>query len=292
MILSIAIATYNEEKNIIHCLKSVYDWVDEIVVIDGTSTDKTVDLIKQFDKQAKARIFIKENPPMFHINKQKAVEKCTKDWILQLDADEVVSEELKNEIKLILTNSTNFNQFQPIAFWLPRFNFFLGKPLKKGGQYPDYTIRLYRNGVARFPCKSVHEQVEISQELVKVGQSWSKVSKKPIKPTPTNSTNSNQFQPISILNSPLLHYPYPTFSEYINKWNRYTTQEAEILKKQRFKPSFFNFIKYFCILPKLWFLKTYFRHLGFLDGFPGFVFSLFSAIRYWGIYVKLFEKPQ
>ncbi len=107
---------------------------------------------------------------MFHINKQKAVERCTKDWILQLDADEVVSEELKKEIvKLLncliakkkskknlpgLTRLRKIETWQvKIAFWIPRLNFFLGRPLRKGGQYPDYTLRLYRSGVARFPCK-------------------------------------------------------------------------------------------------------------------------------------------
>lgn len=320
--LSVAIATHNEEKNILRCLKSVYDWVDEIVIVDGSSRDKTVELIKKFDRTKKVKIFIEKNPPMFHINKQKAIERCSKPWILQLDADEEVSEELKEEIlkkinsKLQLSitkpqsrtsslrgrqilNSNNQNSKQNnfgawnlefgasscVAFWLPRLNFFLGKPLKKGGQYPDYTLRLYRNGVARFPCKSVHEQVEIIKDSklktqnLKLFKNW-KLSARP------PQTGGK----IGYLSSPLYHYPYPTFFEYLKKWNRYNQLEAENLKKQGFKPSLWNFIKYFFILPTLWFFKTYFRHLGFLDGFPGFIFSLFSAIRYWGIYVEIVEK--
>jgi glycosyltransferase involved in cell wall biosynthesis len=273
MSISIAIAAFNEEKNILRCLKSVYDWADELIIVDGSSKDKTVQLIKKFDQKKKIKIFIENNPPMFHINKQKAIERCTKDWILQLDADEVVSEELKKEILSIIKNpETNRNMLgeiyrnslfesQPVAYWLPRLNFFLGKPLKKGGQYPDYTLRLYRNGVARFPCKSVHEQVMIKHQI----------------------QNSKQFRNLKLaigyLTSPLLHYPYPSFSEYLRKWDVYTSLEAENLKKQGFKPSFWNFIKYFFLLPKLWFFKTYLRHLGFLDGFPGFVFCLFSAIE-------------
>lgn len=280
MKLSLAIATYNEEKNIIRCLKSVYDWVDEIIVVDGSSTDKTVELIKKFDRQKKVKIFIEDNPPMFHINKQKAIERCVGDWILQLDADEEVSEELKLEIRNLKLEISNY-----VAFWLPRLNFFLGKPLKKGGQYPDYTLRLYRNGLVRFPCKSVHEQVMIKLQI-------------PNPKSQTNSKsqiqNSKQFEnwnlKIGYLKSPLLHYPYPTFSEYLNKWDRYTSLEALNLKKQGFKPSFWNFVQYFFILPQIWFFKTYFRHLGFLDGFAGYVFSLFSAMRYWGIYVKAVEK--
>ena len=272
--LSVAIATYNEEKNILRCLKSVYDWVDEIIIVDGSSTDKTIQLIKKFDHQKKIKIFIEENPPMFHINKQKAIERCTQDWILQLDADEEISEELKSEISNLKLEISNY-----VAYWLPRLNFFLGKPLKKGGQYPDYTLRLYRNGVAKFPCQSVHEQVEIlPSSKFKVQSSKSQLKIKNLK------------LKIGYLKSPLFHYPYPNFSEYLKKWDRYNDLEAENLKKQGFKPSFWNFVLYFFILPKIWFFKTYFRHLGFLDGFAGFVFSLFSAIRYWGIYVKVIEK--
>jgi len=298
MKLSIAIATFNEEKNIIRCLKSIYDWVNEIIVVDGKSSDKTVDLIKKFDQRKKIKIYLEDNPPMFHINKQKAIERCTKDWILQLDADEVISKDLRQEIAILLNgyiadktkrqkNNLTMKQFnnETIAFWIPRLNFFLGKPLKKGGQYPDYSIRLYRNGAARFPCKSVHEQVTIKFQIP--NSKFQTNSKSQIK-------NSKQFEnwnlKIGHLKAPLLHYPYPTFSEYLNKWNRYTSLEAQNLKKQGFKPSFWNFIKYFLILPHLWFFKTYIRHLGFLDGFPGFVFSLFSAIRYWGIYIKTTEK--
>jgi glycosyltransferase involved in cell wall biosynthesis len=277
MKLSLAIATYNEEKNILRCLKSVYDWVDEIVIVDGTSNDRSVEMVKEFDKKHKIKIFIEDNPQMFHINKQKAIERCSDDWILQLDADEVVSEELKKEITNLKLEIGNY-----IAFWLPRLNFFLGRPLKKGGQYPDYTLRLYRNGIARFPCKSVHEQVEIFPS----SKSSLKIKNLDIK----NSLEIRNLKlEIGYLKSPLLHYPYPTFSEYLNKWTRYNSLEAQNLKKQGLKPSVRNFVEYIIILPIAWFFKTYFRHLGFLDGFPGFVFSLFSAIRYWGIYVKIIK---
>ncbi len=291
MRLSAAIATFNEEKNIIRCLKSVYNWVDEIVIVDGNSTDKTVEIIKRLDKHHKTKFFIEENPPMFHANKQKAIERCTGDWILQLDADEVVSEELKNEIRTaaVLETSPSGTAAVNVAFWLPRLNFFLGQPLKKGGQYPDYTLRLYRNGVAKFPCKNVHEQVTVDPTVTL--NSFQDLKKMPKQVRHDNITmEQSNNEAIGYLKAPLLHYPYPTFSEYLNKWNRYTSLEAENLKKQGFKPSFFNFIKYFCILPKYWFFKTYLRHLGFLDCFPGFVFSLFSAIRFWGIYVNLLKK--
>lgn len=266
--ISVAIATHNEEKNIIRCLSSIYDWVDEIIVVDGKSNDATVAIIKDFDRQKKIKIFHEKNEIMFHKNKQKAIERCTGKWILQLDADEVVSSELKNEILAIITNSnqlkpipTNSNQLRPIAYSIPRLNYFLGKPLKKGGQYPDYTIRLYKNGVARFPCETVHEQVEISQK-----------------------------SQIKSLKSSLFHYPYPNFREYLRKWIQYSYFEADLLIEQGTMPSLWNLKKYFFVLPTWWFFKTYIRHKGFQDGFAGFVFSVFSSLRFLVIYVALVEK--
>jgi glycosyltransferase involved in cell wall biosynthesis len=254
MTLSVALAVHNEEKNLPSCLDSFYDFADEIVIVDGESTDNTIKVIKKYDKKKKITILQTTNPLMFHINKQKALDKCTKDWILQMDADEHVSKELKNEILTILKEENNIFD----GYWIPRLNYFLGSPLRKGGQYPDYTLRFYKNGVAHLPCKTVHEQAEVKGE-------------------------------VGYLKSNLIHYPFPNFAFYLNKWDRYSTQEAELLHKKGIKPSTKMFISYFIIKPKIWFLKTYFRHKGFQDGFAGFVFSLFSAIQNWATYIKLVE---
>ena len=145
-----------------------------------------------------------------------------------------------------------------MAYWLPRKNWFLTRFLMKGGQYPDYTIRLYRNGYARFPCKDMHENVEIIESSLKIGY----------------------------LNSPILHYADPDFSRYLMRWDRYTTLEVEKMPKET-KLNFFNYVIW---KPKITFLSMYFRHKGFMDGFPGFVFALFSALRFIVIYVKWWVK--
>jgi glycosyltransferase involved in cell wall biosynthesis len=98
MKLSVCLATYNEEQNIARCLDSVKDIADEIVVVDGTSTDKTVEIAKSLG----ARVILAENHPIFHINKQKAMDEAKGDWILQLDADEVVSPALAKEILQVI----------------------------------------------------------------------------------------------------------------------------------------------------------------------------------------------
>ena len=248
MKLSLCIAVYNEEKNIHYPLDSAIDLVDEVIIVDGRSTDKTVEIAKSYGK--KVRIIISENLVMFHKNKQKAIEAAKGEWILQLDADEELSENLKKEIQAI-TTSNESNESNLSAYWLPRKNWFLTGFLMKGGQYPDYTIRLYKNGAAKFPCKEVHENVEIKGE-------------------------------IGYLKNPILHYADPDFSRYLMRWDRYTTAEVERMPKE----IKLNFFSYFIWKPKITFLMMYFRHKGFMDGFPGFIFSLFSSIRFWVIYIK------
>jgi len=251
MKLSLCIATFNEEKNIHYPLDSALDIVDEVIIVDGGSTDKTVEIAKSYGK--KVRIISSDNPKMFHKNKQKAIESARGEWILQLDADEELSEDLKKEILNLLQNqkSNIKDQKENVGFWIPRKNWFLTGFLMKGGQYPDYTIRLYRNGYARFPCKDVHENVEIKGE-------------------------------VGYLKNSILHYADPDFSRYLMRWDRYTTLEVERMSKD-VKLNFFN---YFFWKPKVTFFMMYFRHKGFMDGFPGFVFALFSSIRFWVIYIK------
>lgn len=253
MRLSLCIATFDEENFIHYPLDSAFDFVDEVIIVDGGSSDKTVEIAKSYGN--KVRLIETDNPPMFHINKQKAIEAAKGEWVLQLDADEALSEELKEEIRSVVADSSSRD---PVAYWLPRRNFFLTRFLEKGGQYPDYTVRLYRNGVAHFPCKTVHEQVEIANAI----------SKKKL---------------IGYLKNPLLHYADPNFSRYLKRWQRYTTLDAQLLVQEGKKPSFFSYMIW---KPLTWFLSTYLRHKGFMDGFPGFVFALFSSLRFWLIYVK------
>ena len=254
MKLSVCLAVYNEEKFIRLPLDSIYDFADEIIIVDGGSEDKTIDILESYGD--KVKVFHEKNPKMFHINKQKAIERAQGEWILQLDADEVVSDELKQEIKsIILGNPSSLTTQNYNAYWIPRKNFFLNRFLTKGGAYPDYTIRLYKNGVAKFPCKTVHENVTINGE-------------------------------VGYLKKDLLHFADPDFSRYLNRWNRYTSLDAEILAKDKNRLSFFS---YFFVKPTVWFFNSYFRHKGFMDGFPGFIFALFSSIRHWVIYIKFWN---
>ena len=245
--LSVVFATYNEEKNLRATLQSVASIADEIIVVDGGSSDKTVSIAKEFG----AKVHNTTNPAIFHINKQKAIDLATCDWILQLDADERVSNELKDAIKKVLQeNDTKIN-----GYWIPRKNFFLGRFLMKGGKYPDYTLRLYRHGKGRLPQKSVHEQAVVEGKT-------------------------------AYLTAPLLHMSDKEFSRYYMRWNRYTDLIAEEFQQQHLGVNSRSFIKYMIVLPTWWFLLTYVRQKGFMDSWQGLVFSFFSALRFPAAYSK------
>lgn len=248
--LSVALAVYNEEENLSKCLESVKDLADEIVVVDGGSNDKTIEIAKQYG----AKIIKADNPIIFHINKQKAVAACTKDWILQLDADEIVSRDLKKEIQEILKTNLAF-----AGFYISRENSLLGRKMKKGGMWPDYVIRLFKNGKGKFPCQTVHEQIAIEGE-------------------------------VGYLKNPLIHNAYPDFSEYLKKANTYTSLTAFKMKEEKMTPGFGLFIKYFFLKPIQTFSTLYIRHQGFLDGFPGFAWALFSALHFPISYIKFWEE--
>ncbi|HUD09771.1 MAG TPA: glycosyltransferase family 2 protein [Patescibacteria group bacterium] len=273
--LSVVLATYNEGKNLAACLDSVKGLADEIIIVDGTSSDNTVKIAKGYG----AKVLVKDNPQMFHINKQKAIDMATGDWILQLDADERVSPKLTAEIKKFINmNDAEREEYQKnipnrelferhqklikerdgqvgkssgpyVAFFMPRANYFLGRFLKSGGVYPDGVIRLFKKGKAYLPCKDVHEQLVVDGRV-----GW--------------------------MQNDLLHYDSPTFKKYIARNRRYTAFIATQYKDQKLSKDPITFIKYVLILPIHWFLLTFFRHKGFKDSWQGFVFSLFSALRF------------
>ncbi len=253
--ISVAIATFNEEENIAACLDSVRQLADEIVVVDGSSTDKT----RQVAKKYGAKVIKTDNPSIFHINKQKAIDACQGEWILQLDADERVTSELRDEILQVINNQRPATKDQYAGFWLPRRNWFLGRYLTKGGQYPDYTLRLYRRGKGYLPCKTVHEQAVVKGK-------------------------------VGYLKNDLLHMSDPTFRRYLKRYRRYTGLIADELARRGAKINLVNSLRYLFLKPATWFLSTYFLHKGFVDGYQGFVFSFFSSLRFAVGYIKYLKR--
>ncbi len=260
--ISVVLATFNEEKNLGACLEAVRQLADEIIVVDGQSIDQTVKVAKKYG----AKVIVTTNKPIFHINKQIAIDQAKGDWILQLDADEVVDQQLAQEIREIAGRT--WQKDAPAAYYLPRKNFFLGRWLKKGGQYPDAVIRLLKRGQAYLPCKSVHEQMVVSAK---------------------GGSASGGKGKTGYLKGHLLHYPFPTFSEYLKKFNTYSSLRAQEHWRSSLTPNFFNSFRYLLIVPMQTFLKVYFVNKGFLDGFLGFIFALFSGLLEASAYLKFWE---
>lgn len=279
--LSAALATYNEEKNLRNCLSSIKNLAAEIVIVDGASTDNTLQIAQSFN----AKIIQVPNDPMFHNMKQRAFNESSGDWILYLDADERVSDKLAEEIKKVvnmsnqeieayqqvLKNRKLFFRHQTIlekrdgkigdqrgefvAFFFPRLNYFLGKYLHYGGVYPDGVIRLFKKGCAYLPCKDVHEQMVVKG---KVG--W--------------------------LQNDLLHFSDPTFRRYLDRNNRYINLMVREMKETGLSKDPRQFINYCLIKPIKWFALTLIRHKGILDGYRGIIFSFFSALRFPRAYIR------
>lgn len=150
MRLSIVVSAYNEEKTIEECLKSA-SFADEIILVNNTSSDRTVEIAQKYTP----KIFTRPNNPMLNINKNFGFSKASGEWIISLDADERITPELAKEIKRVLKNP------QANGYWIPRKNIIFGKWIKHTGWYPDHQLRLIRNGKGKFPEKHVHEMIKV-----------------------------------------------------------------------------------------------------------------------------------
>jgi glycosyltransferase involved in cell wall biosynthesis len=242
--LSVIIITHNEEKNIEACLQSVV-WAREIIVVDSQSTDRTVELAKKFTK----KIFVKEWMG-YAGAKNFALDNAISEWILWLDADEMVTPELASEIKSIVHHNAN----DYTGFEVARRAYFLGKWIKHCGWYPGYVMRLFKREDVRFDDSRVHEKVNI------IGT-------------------------IGRLKHDLLHYTDDTLYHYLEKFNRYTTLAAQDMKQSGKRFSLYDII----VRPPFLFFKMYILRRGFLDGMHGFILSILSANYVFVKYAKLRE---
>ncbi len=241
--LSVVVISRDEELNIANCLASV-SWADDIVLIDSQSVDRTVEIAKEHGARVFSPIWNGYGPA-----KQEGVRQAKHDWILSLDADEVVSPELANEIRQVL------NQDHDLAgFFIPRKTQFLGRWIMHCGWYPDHILRLFDRNRGGFTDSVVHEKVIVS-----------------------GSTG--------YLRNDLLHYSYPSLEDYFNKYNRYTTLGAEEAFRRGVRAGWFEI----AIKPYVAFLKHYIARQGFRDGLEGFLVSILSSSAVMVKYAKLRE---
>lgn len=244
MSLSVGIITFNEERIIGKTLAAVKDIADEIIIIDSFSSDKTVEIAENFG----AKVF-QEPWKGFGPQKNSAIEKCTKNWILLIDADEVISPELAYKIKEI-TRSEN----SEVVYEINRCSVCFGKELKHGGWSNQYATRLWKRGDVVINNNLVHE-------------------------------NYMTDKPLKKLKEKIYHYSYLTMEDYFNKFNRYTTLGAQEYYNRGKKPSIFQMT----LNPLFKFIRMYILRLGFLDGIEGFVIASASAMYSMMKYFKLRE---
>jgi len=231
--LSVVIITHNEEKNIGRCLEALKGLAGEVLVVDSFSTDKTVEICESYG----CRVIVREFKGYVD-QKQFAVNEAKNDWILSLDADEVITEGLKTEI------ATLFQQEKiPYDGYKIRFSlYYLGKILRYSGVRFEYKLRLFNRETGAFEFTYVHEEVKVNG---RVGR----------------------------LRGIALHYSYHDLQHHIEKSNRYTTLAAEhYLKKGKHYTKLWVALKF-----PVTFLLYYFVKGGFLDGYPGFMWSFMAA---------------
>jgi glycosyltransferase involved in cell wall biosynthesis len=248
MTLSVAIVAMDEEANLGRTLASVR-WADEIVLVDSGSKDRTREIAKEFG----ARV-IEEPWRGYVAQKQYAIELCTKDWVLLLDADEEISPPLADEIRAALASPGDSNAFQ-----LPRKNLFLGRWMRHGGFYPDPKLRLFRNGMGFVTGHDPHDRCELKHEVA---------------------------QRVRQFSNAMVHYTYPTLSYYIGHMNRYSSLGAELaVAKGHHSFSIIDIV----VRPMATFFYNYVVRLGFLDGREGMLLHLYHAVYVSWKYAKAWE---
>jgi glycosyltransferase involved in cell wall biosynthesis len=232
--LSIALVAMNEAANIERTLKSIA-WADEIILVDSGSTDDTVAIAERY----KAKVYF-EPWKGYGGQMNSALDKCTSPWVFSLDADEVMTPQLADEIRVLLAGSPAYQ-----AYMVPRLNLIFGRWMRHGGLYPDRKLRLFRRGTAR-----LLENTE---------------------PHATPKWDG----PIGNLKGDLLHYQYPTLPLYIEHMDRYSTASIPLmLRKGKTSRSAVAFFWNTLLNPIATFLYNYFFRLGFLDGREGLLFHV------------------
>lgn len=245
MTLTVSIITLNEEKNLARTLESVKKFADEIVIVDSGSTDKTEEIAKSFNAKFYFQKWLGYGP-----QRNKAIELASSEWVLNIDADEEISEELAKKIVDIKDEKNGNIDVFKINFMSVCF----GKKIKHGGWSNSYRIRLFKKNSGRFNENNVHEEF---------------------------ITNSY----IGKINEYILHHSYSDLEDYFIKFNKYTTLGAIEYYKKNKKASLVSIV----LNPIYKFIRMYFFRLGFLDGLEGFILAITSSLYTMVKYYKLKE---
>lgn len=247
--LSVVTVVWNEEKNLPKMLESVKDFADEIViVVDEDSNDDTAKIAKKYTKQ----VFTHKHVGIVEPLRNFALKKATGDWILLLDADEIVTLELGTKIQeIVKDNNCDY-------VLIPRKNIIFGKWITSNHWWPDYVYRLFKKDAVRWDddihslpfTRGKEEKIEALEDLA------------------------------------LVHYNYPSVENFIEKLNRYTTAQREILIKKGYR-----FLPQDLILkPFEEFIRQLFARKGYLDGIHGLALAGLQAFSEFVLYLKIWSE--
>ncbi|MHB8173844.1 MAG: glycosyltransferase family 2 protein [Nitrospirota bacterium] len=241
--LSVVVITKNEEKNIREALASA-SFADEIVVLDSFSTDRTVKICRDFTDKV-----FQEEWRGFSAQKQRAVDLASNDWVFVLDADERMTPGLAEEIKRLVEAGPDKS-----GYYCPRRNYFMGREIRHGGWYPDYSIRFFNRRLGRFKDRAVHEAVELEGEA-------------------------------GYLKNPMLHFTYDSVSDFLHRMDKYSTLAAEELRKEGRRTNISDLL----LRSHGTFVKMYLLKGGFRDGIHGLLLAGLYSYYTFAKYAKLME---
>lgn len=230
-LISVTIITLNEASRIGRCIQAL-NWADEIIVVDSFSTDGTQSIATSMGAKV-----IEEKWHGYGKQKNIAMGYASGRWVFNVDADEVVTEELKREILQIIESDQSKN-----GYAVARKTFYMGKWIRHGGWYPNYVVRLCLKDKGKWTEPAVHERLEINGE-------------------------------VGYLENPLEHYTFESIEDQVRTNIRYAKEGAIQQSKQKGP---FELWRLF-VKPLAKFIECYFLKLGMLDGIQGFVISINAA---------------
>ena len=242
--VSAIIVCFNEEDRIQDCLESVR-WCDEIVVVDSYSTDRTPEICRRF-----ADRFIQRPWTGYREQKEYAHSQATKEWVLLVDSDERVTNELREEVLDVLAKEAG----RYSGYAVPRLVYYLDRWWRRGGWYPDYDVRLFRRDRVSWGGSDPHEKILVNG-------------------------------PVRRLCHPLHHYSYRNIEDHVERINRFTSISSKELRKEGCRWRLSDAL----LRPPVRFYRSYVLKRGFMDGFAGFYIAITAAVYVFLKYAKLWE---
>lgn len=245
--ISTVIVTFNESEKLNNCLSSIKDFADEIVVVDLESNDET----KKIAEKYQTKFFSHPPVPYVELVRNYAISKASGDWILILDPDESLTQDLKEKLK----NISEKEEF--IAVNIPRKNIFFGKWISHTNWWPDRQVRFFKKDKVHW-SDVIHKYPEVDGRTL----------------------NLEAKEKLAII-----HQGYFSVKEFFSRQNRYSTIDAENKFKAGSKFSFTKLLWF----PLREFFARYVKHLGFLDGFYGFSLVVLIMVYQLSVWTKVWE---